>query len=275
MRKSRQQRIGDTLATIEAFEAAGLTGDYRVNFMCDMVVRLNRNRNLSTKQRNWLDSLCTSGPPSPKGDPALLASIDSALEILASDARCVEPLQSFRSRLVGGRDLSEKQTKFLESLLAKAEDIRVNGYYRPDEATLADLRIAHAVCEARAGWIGTNKPGTYKAFEKVRAWLAREPTAAAIPNNIILDEWSVNKVLNEGRVALREAHNPNHPSGSMRWAHVPATNEIVPVIVMDGPFFEDRPPKRFVGKALYECLVDGNLVTYQGDQLGKRRPRKR
>jgi len=275
MRKSRQQRIDDTLATIEAFEAAGLAGDYRVNFMRDMVVRLNRNRNLSTKQRNWLDSLCASGPPAPKGDPALLASIDSALEVLASDDRCVEPLQSFRSRLVGGRDLSEKQTKFLESLLAKAEDIRVNGFYRPDDATLADLRIAYAVCDARAGWIGANKPGTYKAYEKVRAWLARESAAPAVPNSIILDEWCVNKVLNEGRVALREAHNPNHPSGSMRWAHVRATNEIVPVIVTQGPLFEDRPGTRFVGKALYECLVDGNLVTYQGDQLGKRRPAKK
>jgi len=275
MRKSRQQRIADTLTTIEAFEDAGMPGDYRVNFMRDMVVRLNRNRNLSTKQRNWLDSLCASGPPAPKGDPALLASIDSALEILASDDRCVEPLQSFRSRLLSGRDLSEKQTKFLESLLAKAEDIRVNGFYRPDDATLADLRIAYAVCEARASWIGANKPGTYKAFEKVHAWLVRESTAATTPNTVILDEWSVNKVLNEGRVALREAHNPNHPSGSMRWAYVPFTNEIVPVIVTQGPFFEDRPGTRFVGKALYECLVDGNLATYQGDVLSKRRPRKK
>lgn len=275
MRKSRQQRIDDTLATIEAFESAGLTGDYRVNFMRDMVVRIQAARGLSTKQRSWLDSLCASGPPVPKGDPVLVARIEAALATLESDPGCVKPLQSFQARLNGGHDLSEKQTKFLESLLAKADDIRVNGFYRPDEETLADLKVAYAVCEARASWLGGNKPGTYKAFEKVHAWLARELAAGTTPNTVILDEWAVNKVINEGRVALREVRNPNHPSGSMRWARCPATYEIVPVIVTRGPLFKDQPDRRFDGKALYECLVDGNLVTYPGDNLGKRGPRRK
>ena len=89
MRKSRQKRIEDTKEAIQAFIDAGLANDYQVRFMNDMLVRLERGKGMSSKQRTWLDSLHADGPPAPKGDPALIARIDDALKTLVKDQRAL------------------------------------------------------------------------------------------------------------------------------------------------------------------------------------------
>lgn len=272
MRKSRELRISDTKAAIESWTAAGFGNEYQVRFMNDMLFRLESGRNLSSKQRNWLDSLHADGPPAPKGDPARIKQLDSAISTLQKDDRAVEALSSFRFQLNKGYSLSEKQEKFLNTLLAKADDIQQNGHYRPSDEQIEDLHIALAVCRARIGWLGQNKPGTYKAYEKINSWMVSEELLAKgqIEENLfIIDEWSVNKVLDAGKVAIREVKNPKHPAGSMRWVYHQGQTQHCLVATgprVDGPHFRGKPQ--------YECLVGGEVIWVTGENLRKRRPRQ-
>ena len=268
-RKSREKRIQDTKAAIEAWTDNGLGNDYQVRFMNDMLRCLNAGRGLSTKQRNWLDSLHADGPPTPKCDPAEISKIDAAIKVLAKDTRSVDALTSFRGQIYKGRKLSEKQANFLNILLAKADHIIDNGHYRPTEEQISDLKIALAVCRARAQWIGQNKPGTFKAYEKVNSWMVAEKLIASgeIEENLfIIDEWTVNKVLDAGKVAIREVKNPKHPAGSMRYVFYRGKSSLC--LVSSAPSVEGP---NFRGKVEYECLIDGNVIWVTGENLKKRR----
>ena len=265
-RKSKEKRINDTTSTIEAYEAAGFVDDYRVRFMKDMVRRLNAGRGISSKQRNWLDALHEDGAPEAKGDPALVKRIDDALSIFRRDTRAIEALTSFKSRVISGRTLSEKQNSFLNTLLAKADFVKENGFYRPEEDVVEDLKIALAVIRARVSWIGQNKPGTYKAFEKIQSWMVSEEllNKGEIEENLfMIDEWTVNKVLDAGRVALREIKNPKFPVGSMCYVYGRHLGLISSEPTVDVPNFR--------GKVQCEVLVDGEMKWIEIDSLAKRR----
>lgn len=272
MRKSRDLRISDTKAAIETWTAAGFGNEYQVRFMNDMLRRLEAGRGISSKQRNWLDSLHADGPPTPKGDPAEIARIDTAIAILTKDTRAVEALESFRFQMNKGRNLSDKQKKFLNILIAKADHIKENGHYRPTAEQVQDLKVALAVCRARIGWIGQNRPGTYKAYEKINSWMVAEEllSKGQIEENLfIIDEWNVNKVLDAGKVAIREIKNPKHPAGSMRWVYHRGQSQHCLVATgprVDGPHFQGKPQ--------YECLVGGEVIWVTGENLRKRQPRR-
>ena len=271
-RKSREKRIQDTQSTIELWKEVGLSNDRRVTFMSDMVRRLSSGRGISKKQREWLDSLHADGPPELKGDSAMVDKIDTAIKVLSKDTRSVEALTSFRGQVHQGRKLSDKQEKFLSILLAKSDHIQDHGYYKPTSEQLEDLRIALAVCRARIQWIGQNKPGTYKAYEKVNSWMVAEDLLAkgAIEENLfIIDEWVVNKVLHAGKVAIREIKSPKHPPGSMRYVWHRKEQKLC--LVASGPSV-DGPG--FQGQVQYECLVDGEVIWVHTESLKKRRSKK-
>ena len=173
-RKSRQKRIQDTKDAIELWTTTGLGNDYQVRFMNDMLRRLEAGRGISSKQRNWLDALHADGPPQPKGDLDKVAKIDTAIKILTKDSRAVDALTSFRGQVYSGRNLSEKQEKFLNVLLAKADHIAANGHYRPTESQIKELKIALAVCRARISWIGQNKPVRIRHMKRsIAGWSRR------------------------------------------------------------------------------------------------------
>ena len=77
-RKSRELRLAQTAELIAAYEAAGLGNDRNCRFAQDMKWRLERNKGLSPKRRQWLDSIIEEGVPEPKGDTELLARVEAA-----------------------------------------------------------------------------------------------------------------------------------------------------------------------------------------------------
>ena len=79
-RKPRIQRLQEAQALLSEYTQAGLADDYHARFIRDMVTRLTGARNLTSKQKSWLDSLIEQGVPAPKGDPALIQRIERALQ---------------------------------------------------------------------------------------------------------------------------------------------------------------------------------------------------
>jgi len=194
-RKSRELRLSQATALLTAYTEADLTEDFRFSFISDMVSRLSRNRGTSTKQRNWIDSLIEEGVPAPKGDPALIARIEAAQAVVGVREYDVKILGEFLTKIKRGWDLSEKQTKWMESILVEANRIATEGPYSIDEETAEKLRLCLKLAKGYSGVYWDTPGGTYKALESVKAHFA---------GTGITDEWSVNKLLKSMAGRLRE-----------------------------------------------------------------------
>ena len=116
-RKSAALRLSQAQKLFSEYTDAGLAGSYQGRFIADMIWRFERSKGLSKKQRDWLDNLIDEGVPTPKGDPIVIAEIDSAVTLWADNVdRAWESgvLNDFKSRLNRGYDLSEKQDALLK-----------------------------------------------------------------------------------------------------------------------------------------------------------------
>lgn len=261
MRKSAQDRIADVKAAIESWGTAGLGGDRRVTFMRDSLLRLERGKGLTTKQREWLDALCAEGPPAPKGDPALLARIDAASPHL--DARGREALESMRSTITRGWKLSEKQESFLAKLLTAGEHTAQHGRWQPSPQMRAQGLFAAEVVDSRSpSWKGTH-PGTVTAANRILSG-AEEA-----------DEWTYNKVISAVGPAVREHGKPKFAEGELVWLtaswmpHM-ASGAIIPpgtmALVTGGP-------EACFGDVGYPVLVGEKAVVINGKILSRRGPK--
>jgi len=260
MRKSAQQRAQDTQAAIALWEAAGFRVDRRVAFMRDCLLRLGRGKGLSTKQREWLDTLCAEGPPTPKGDPALLARIVHASAHL--DTRGREALESMRSTITRGWKLSDKQAAFLTKLLDEAERIATHGRWKPSPETRAVGLFAAKVVDSRPmGWKGTH-PGTVTAANRILSG-AEEA-----------DEWTYNKVISSVGPAVREYHKPKFEEGELVWIAASVGGyQHGPVIPAGTMALVTGGPTAHLGEVGYPVLAGDKATVVNGKLLDRRNPK--
>lgn len=226
MRKSADQRISDVKAAIAAWTAAGVVAcDRRVVFMQDSLARLERGKGLTTRQREWLDTLCAEGPPTPKGDPALLARIDAALPHLTPRGR--EAMTSFRSTITRGYELSEKQSAFMNTLLEEAVRVEREGRWQPSPKTLSEGVFAARVVDGRNSFWKGSHPGTVTAANRILSTLG--PLRDGIRVEEAPDEWCFNKVINAVGPAIREFRNPKFEEGELVWLTADAGVPNIPI----------------------------------------------
>ena len=261
MRKSALQRTQDTQAAIARWEAAGLRADRRVAFMRDSLLRLERGKGLSTKQREWLDTLCAEGPPAPKGDPALLVRLDAATPHL--DARGREALESMRSTITRGWKLSEKQEAFLAKLLTAAEHTAQHGRWQPSpEVRTVGLFAAKVVDSRSSSWKGTH-PGTVTAANRI------------LSDGEEADEWSYNKVIDAVGPAVREFNKPKFAEGELVWltASWLPHNSRAAFIPRGTMALVTGGPEAYFGDVGYPVLVGEKAVVINGKILSRRGPK--
>jgi len=119
-RKSTQRRITETTELLTAYEAAGFQDTRETAFLKDMKVRLESRKGLSTRMRKWLDTLIENGVPTVNA--SLLQQITQLLDQPESQHR-VKVLSDFRKQIQSGRELTERQTKFLTALKVEINDL--------------------------------------------------------------------------------------------------------------------------------------------------------
>ena len=274
MRKSRDQRIADIKATIAKYESAGLTQDRSVSFLKDMCYRLERGKSLSTKQRAWADKLCASELPKLKNE-VRVKEILAAAEVDGMQ-QLSSTLKDFAFKVGKGWNLSEKQQSFLAGMLKKAETLRTEGRFRPDEDCIKDLKAAVSICSKKNSWYWQHRPGTAKAFNKVEAWLrwndgnnaAKEAKARGVnfthtPDEPIIDQWACDKLVTAVKNQLAELKKPKYSAGSMAWKIMYRAPKSLGLIT-GMPFVKD-------GEIVYPFLVDGEDTTVPSGDLRKRR----
>ena len=158
-RKSRELRFQQATSLLEVYKTMNMAGNYQGRFIRDMCYRLEIGKGLSKKQRDWLDSLIEDGAPTPKGDPALIAKIQDAMEADGMQHR-QNILSDFLHRIQQGWNLSEKQEKFLNIMFAEAEKVRTMGRWSPDDALCSKLKMAVLITHGRngGGWYLGHRP---------------------------------------------------------------------------------------------------------------------
>jgi hypothetical protein len=255
-RKSRDLRLTQTRILIEAYEAAGLGEDRNCRFALDMERRILQNKGLSPKRRAWLDSIIEEGVPLPKGNPELLARITAATATKGMTEFDTGVLTDFAGKIRRGWDLSPKQTAWMDKLIAKADDITLNGLWVPDAALEAKMAIAYLIGKGKDNWYWQHRPGTAKAYNKISAWLADR-------ENNQIDEWACNKLLDAYKKVFAELDMPRHDIGDMRYFR----NNVG--IIAGAPYVNDS------GKLVYPVLVTGMLIDAPAEAIMKRRSTKR
>jgi len=266
-RKSRELRRSQASALAHAYGEANLSDDYRARFVRDMVARLDRNKGLSKRQREWLDNLIEEGVPAPKGDPELLANIEAAQAVEGMSARDVQILGEFAGKISRGWDLSEKQMQWLLGILANAEKIRVEGPWLPSAEQVEKLKACVKLARGYSNTHWGNNPGTYKAVKAVSEYLEAD---GAPPR-----PWHVNKLLTAMKGKLKELfETPYVTPEKPCWAIVPVqpgerrVREYGLATVM-GP-----PQVNEAGRIVYPILTGtGSLALLSRHSLAKRKPR--
>ena len=250
-RKSRDLRLAQTKDLIGKYETAGLGNDKVCRFMRDMEYRLERNKGLSTGQRNWLDRLIDEGVPAAQNE-------DRVAEILAAAnlegmQQKKSILEEFAGKVRRGWSLSEKQEKWLNGMLSEAEDIRTNGIWHPSDELKADLEICLRLAKTKNGWFWSHKPGAAKAYNKVEDYMSGE--AARV------DEWACTKFINTFKTVMKELKTPKHAVGAM--CFIGHTKEIA--VIADIPFVDD------FGKLRYPIIASGTMRDESAGNIFKRR----
>ena len=274
-RKSQSLRLSQTKDLVNAFENSGITNDRSYYFMQDMITKMELGKYPSSGQRRYIDSLIDQGVPQIKNQKRVneitaAAAVDG-MQNMAST------LRDFAYKVGKGWDLSEKQEKFLGNLLHKAEKIRTEGSFRPSPETVKDLDIALSICSKKNDWYWQHRPGTAKAYDKIRGWFAwntrREviedvealgkESTLTLGEEPIIDQWACNKLLNAVKNQINELHNPKHVVGDMRWSRFSGGTKKLALV--------SGAPKVVRGELVYPCLVEGGIIEVSTKNLLKRR----
>ena len=212
-RKSQELRTKQTLELITAYDGAGILDSYQGRFLRDIAAKMERGRYPTKRQRDWLDSLIDEGVPEPKGDPVLLARISEARELWAGNhnrAYQLRVINDFCGRVRDGKNLSEKQVAYLESLLAKAADDKAGVKWVPTDEQKVCLEIASKLYSGYASLWRSDRPAVGKAVERVKEWLTA-------PEHVEIEEYHYNKLMKSMAGRIKKFNNPRFQLGDMAY----------------------------------------------------------
>lgn len=264
-RKSREKRLSQAIELKGLYEEAGAS-NRSYSFICDMINRL-QYRNITSGQKRYLDSLIEQGSPevlAPK-NPEKVSEIDAAVALEGMESHR-EALQSFRWKLAKGYDLSDRQTNFMNILLEKAADIRLNGKFVPSEEDVRILNIAVLAAGGKNSLYWQHRQGQANALHKAGRWLDwkdDKDNNRELSPEPEMSKWLVEKVASTCKTTLRELLNPKHSPGDMRFIR-DFKGEKTTCMILAEPQVNSR------GKPEYECLVDGEVRHIAGDRIKKR-----
>ena len=210
-RKSKKLRLEQATALEEAFSRSMFVGDYRHRFVRDMVDRLNRDRGLSKKQRDWLDNLIADGVPDVEiKNPELVAQIDAAIAAFAAAGTSYDwehnVLKDMRPRVALGRKMSEKQMSLLTRLCFDGEQLAKGNFWTPDEETIEQLKYAVRLYKGYAVQWRAERPAVFRAVTDVENFLTLGDQ---------LKEAAASKLLKAVGGKLKKVNKPRFKSGDV------------------------------------------------------------
>ena len=262
-RKSAALRLSQSQDLLGGYTEASLENSYQGRFIRDVVSRLERNKGLSKRQRDWIDTLIEEGVPAPKGDPEVVAKLENALTYWKGNAdREWESgvLADFKARMVQGKDLSEKQNALLEKLLMRAADDAAGlNTFDPDEEQLQDLKNLVLLYAGYSFMWRDQRPAVAKAVRRVQNFLDGIGT---------IEVYHYNKLYKSMGSKLRKVNSPKFGEGSLGWVRVKGDtgeHESKVATCLTSVYVNEK------GWIVNDWLVDGLVITKLADDVKKRR----
>ena len=260
MRKSKAVRLSEAQELLTMYSEENLDRDKRARFIFDMISKLEAGKNLSARQRSWLDSLIAEGRPEVIGDKEIIERVTSALQVEGLSDQEVSALRDFRYKLSKGWDLSEKQQAWMNNIIKKSEKILKDGPYTPDDDTVDLLRKCIKLAKGYSSVYWSTHGGTARALENVSRWLSEDGN---------VDEWSVNKLISSMRSRLRELEDKHYvKSGELVWCRSQVGGQASIGVVHGPPEISER------GDVVYPVLAGGSLLLVTRDRIAKRKPKE-
>ena len=184
-RMSTEKRIELGQKMVELWTAEGCESDRWVRFAQDMLVRLNRGKGLTPRQRDWFDSVVVSAPPKPQNETLVVRLRELANLVGMEDVKQV--MTDFAYKLSRGWNLTERQLAFMYTLMDRGEEVRKNGPWQPDEEERAAMEMGVAFARRYAEYFLSGQPGLSKSIQRFHDWRAGlTPT---------MDKWSAGKLM--------------------------------------------------------------------------------
>lgn len=246
-RKKAEVRLAEARLTYQLYVDAGMENDRSAMFMRDMIVRLEHRKGISAGQRKYLDSLIDQGAPV-RHNVELCEKIDAAIEVAGMELMR-RPLSDFRYKLTKGWKLSEKQMKFLESMLEQADGL-AGGI---PELAEEDKRLAEALITygyGRGDYYWMHRPGHYQTWQNAIAFFDSHGT---------LLESEFRRLKNAFKGTAKKIMNPRFSIGDM------CAYSGMNGMVMSTPY-----ALRNRSSLLVDILIDGDVRQVPEDSLGKR-----
>ncbi len=250
MSAAKRIELGNDM--LERFQASNCGDHKAARFVSDMIVRLERGKSMTPKQRAWYDEAVLSSPPKPKNEEQV-AILLSAAEVPGME-KVSKVLKDFAYKLGRGWKLSEKQTAFMNKLLEQASDIKTNGRWEPSEEEKKQIAIGLAFSARYTADYLYGCPGISAALKECDKWLRGEITH--------VDKWYADKIMNlckGDRKALADAAD-RWPQGSLA-----TTKQGKIGLVVNGASVSKK------GKPCLVLLLDGNPTEINLSDMKKQR----
>jgi len=245
--KKNESRILGLKIVADNYVNASIAWHRNYQFAIDMIDRLEDNRALTKKQRHWVDNLIGEPLPEPK-NPEIYKKL-----IYASKVSGISP---DKARVMGSMavsafkwTLSEKQLKFIDSLLEYSENIRINGPWLPDEETILKLRVVRGMAECRNEWWWINNPGVRSSMNQVSLYLIGLDNPSDPTGIQYIEGYHVERLLKSFKTRLEDFFNPRWDIGDQAW--VKLENKWEMTTIWSGP-------KIINGEQYHNCMV-GNV----------------
>ena len=254
-RMSAEKRIKLGTAMVCRWASSNNENDRSVRFVKDMILRMERGKGLSTRQREWYDKAVLTNPPEPQ-NKALVDSLLSDAELPGME-KTSQVLRDFAYKLSRGWSLSEKQASFMKKLQNKASDIRENGQWVPTKEQKRQIEIGVAFCRRYDSYYLGGQPGKVKALGECQSWLLGDIE--------YVDRWSAMKM-----IELCKTDRAKMTDASDRWpvGSLVETKQGQMGLVVDGPAVNEK------GKPCLSLLIDGTNTDVVLDNIKKPRKKK-
>ncbi len=242
------------------------TNDARgLRFISDMVSRMENNKGLSTKQKTFAQNLIDAGVPS-KPDCPEADELEALIPFI--NQRGGDIISEMAGKIRKGWKLSEKQRKFLDSLVAEAKENQTNPF-TPSAEDIEDMRLIVKCASLYDSmyWGSHQRLGSY--VNNIKNYLQQldipNPHQPALP---LITRVDIDKGLEAVKGKVKQLKEPRVMEGDLvygrYWAGQALVCSEVDVMQIEG-----------IGHRTYhniaaEVLVDGVIRNIPVEQMSKR-----
>ena len=234
-----------------------------LRFICDMIIRMENNKGLSPRQKQFAQNLLDAGVPSKPECPEA-DEIESLVPFI--NQRGGNILCDFANKIRQGRQLSEKQRKFMDSLVKEAKVNQANPFV-PSEKDIEDMRLV-TKCAALYDsmyWGSHQKLASY--VQNIRDYLTL--LDGVLENQLpLITRNDIDNGLEAVKGVVKQLQKPRVKEGDLVYSPYWAGQAMVcsDVDILEVPGYGLRKFKNVAAKV----LIDGILRNVPVDQMSTR-----